>query len=166
VRVWKTPFAKRAKSLGGKQLPPVLRMMPGRVAFIGLHDFGECCNPYHAFIAHIPDEPENAARFQDAMDFHECFAPREPMKGLRADDSIDGGVSKRDMFRRPLLRRDAGIAFDELRQHCRDRLDGNNCRIRGVKAWDELSSSSAEVEHGLAFAQSKVAAQPIFHLRG
>jgi len=43
--------SRKGKSSGGKQLPPVLRMMAGRVAFIRAHDFGERGNPRHAFIS-------------------------------------------------------------------------------------------------------------------
>src|SRR5262245_47465252 len=111
VAVQKARFGKRRKPSGWKYLSPRLRVKAWGVTPIGVKDPPQVCNPLHAFVADVPDKPENAACLQDPADFVESLFTSEPVKGLRTDDGIDGGISKRNALRRALSRVDAWIAI-------------------------------------------------------
>src|SRR5262245_4572916 len=102
MAVQKARFGKRRKAGSWKYLSPLLRVKPLGVTAIGVKDTPQVSNPLHAFVTDIPDKPESAACLQDPADFIESLYTGEPVKGLRTDDGIDGGVSKRNVLRRAL----------------------------------------------------------------
>src|SRR5262245_9763630 len=92
VAVQKARFGRRSKARSWKYSSPLLRVKPRSVALIGVKDTPQVSDPLHAFVANIPDKPENAACLQDPADFVERLWAGEPVKGLRTDDGIEAGV--------------------------------------------------------------------------
>src|SRR5262249_62127191 len=86
------------------------------------------------------------------------------MKRLRTDNGIHGGVSKRDAFSGPLPCFHTWVEIDQLCQHCRNRLNGDDGRLGVTQVSQELSCASAEVERDLTFPEGQIVAQPNIHL--
>lgn len=84
------------------------------------------------------------------------------MKSLRANDGVDGSVSKRDIFRRAFFRFDVGIQLCQVTQHRWDRFYRDHGCSRGKKFWNELPGACAKIKHCLAVAQPNVMPQPAF----
>ena len=55
MTVRKALFAERAKPFGGKNVSPFLGVVPGSIAFKGLHDPGQRGDPGHVVVANVPD---------------------------------------------------------------------------------------------------------------
>src|SRR5262245_49320140 len=114
MAVRKTRLTKRGKASGWKYPPPRLRMVPRGIARVSVKDSSQSSNPCHAFVTDVPDESETASNLQDPSDFVESRCVGEPVKGLCADDGIDGGVTERKAFSRTLLGFNPWIAIDQL----------------------------------------------------
>src|SRR5262245_29650839 len=139
MAVQKARFGKGREASGRKYLSPILRVKPRRVALIGVKDTPQVGNPRPVFVADVPDEPEYAVRLQDPVDFLERLCTGEPVKGLRADDGINGGVGKRNGLCGALLRFDARMAISQLLKHGRHGLYGNDGRFGMAQVRQELS---------------------------
>src|SRR5262249_20828379 len=126
VPMRETPFTKWTKAKGRKHLAPRLRVISRGIALVGVKDRPQSSDPRHAFVTNIPDQPENAAYLQDPSNLPKSARIAKPVKRLRADNGIDGGIRKWNVFRRPLLCFNSRIELHQLRQHCGNRFNGNN----------------------------------------
>ena len=88
-------LSEGTKPVGRKHGSPFLALEPGSIAFERLHDPGQCCDPFHAFVADVPDQPKSTARLENTMDLMNRFRRSEPVKRLRANHRIHRRVSKR-----------------------------------------------------------------------
>src|SRR5580698_8946478 len=96
--VGKVLLAERTKALGGKHFSPFLGVEPGSIALKGLHDAAQRCDPWHAFVAEVPDQTKSTTWLENAADFMKRFRGSKPVKRLRANDCIDRPVPQRYGF--------------------------------------------------------------------
>ena len=96
--------------------------------------------------AAVPDDPEPPTLPQDPVKFTQGSVALEPVKGLGANDCVDGAILQRQGLGRSVQDLDFRAAALERLAHRANGLDREHPRARGDERSRQLPGTSADVD--------------------